>query len=432
VRGGTWDGNKANQSGTTPDYGRSCINIGSSAGADYCIVEETQIQNCYGLGISGHLCNYATIRTNRVSGTNNHGIYVESVTQDAVGNVIEGNAVQMAAATAVGIYLIGKADNSFKQRRWRVSGNNCLGASAGTTTADVGITVRGIDGICANNHTLYFDLGISCDVTSRSIISGNRVEGPNGPTGYCLEANASENVLEGNLLKGGKYGLVMSSSVDSLDFNTIVGNVFELQTVYGLYIAPSGGQTANDLLIEGNTFTYAGLGAAVKAINLANSCQYVHVNGNTILGPGSGVANGRAVFMDTAAPGFLTVTNNRIGGWERPVSCFSAGASTYTNICVNGNDFSQDSNSSSLFSVTEGSAVLGAGCTQIGNTDSGGKSPDYPIWTGSAATSLLETYGTGAPAATCANGSKYIQTNAGAASPLWIRANGAWIQVTLP
>lgn len=364
IFGGTWSANNIAQSAIV-------------LAADYCTIQEATLQLCGGAGIVGlSNANYLTIAKNVIKDAVTYGIYVECLTADAYGNKIIDNQIDTSAtAGAAGIYLTGTNLETFFQRQWQVRGNRCNG-SVSTPTAP-GLTVRAVDGICTENHVIGYTLGVTADITSRSVISNNRVEGVVGATGYNIEVNGHHNVITGNYTKGGKYGLVISSSTDDLSHNTISGNTFENPTVNAIYIIPSGGKTARYTVISGNNIDMSDVSAGTRAIYLTGDCIHAHITGNNVLGRGSGTANTRAVYLDTPpAAAFISIIGNKISGFERACGVFSSGALTVTDLTSNGNDVSSDVSQSTAFWNFETSAVVGTRVTHINSKNVNGSYQD--------------------------------------------------------
>jgi len=420
VLGGVWDGNKAAGQTTTNsyyDHAAVCIL------ADYCRVDSITSQNSAGIGIKGSLCNYALVTNNEVTDWNVQGIYIESVTADAYGNRIENNVVTVNLNTGVGIYITGSnSPFTYKQKRWVVA-NNVVTGPATPAVTDLGITCRAVDGVVSGNVVTDCDLGITLDITSRTAITGNRVEFTGtAPTGYCYEINGEDNTFSGNISTGGKYGYVSAGSL-SCDGNNITGNVFELQTVNAIYFNTTvGSNTANYLTISGNTFNFASAGAARTAIYLTGDCRYSVISGNNFIGPGSSFAGGRGIFFDTGL-GDLHVASNRFQGWQRPLSLYSAGASTYNNVFFVGNDCSKDMLTDTNWIGLEGSAAYGTGVKQMWNSAGGFQEINYV----NRATNLLMMWnasGTPEGAITAAVGSLYMNTAGGAGTVLYVKQVG--------
>lgn len=424
VIGGVWDGNKAaGQSTTDAYYDHAAVNIA----ADYCVVTGIKSQNSAGIGIKSTGCNYALVSNNQVVDWNVQGIFIQSANADAYGNRIENNVVTVGQNTGVGVYITGQSSSpyTYKQKRWVVA-NNVVTGPTNPAATDIGITCRAVDGVVANNVVTNCDLGISADITSRTTFTGNRVEFTGTPaTGYCLEVNGADNAITGNVCKGGKYGVVSSGTL-SCDGNVISGNVFELQTINAIYFNTiTGSNTARYLAITGNVFNFASAGAFRRAVYLTGDCRYSVISGNNFVGPGSGTANGRAIFFD-AAYGNVQINANRFTGWERPVALYSASAYSYVNVSFTANDCTQDMPAESAWLSLEGSAAYGTGIQQLWN-NSGATAGYSQINYIDRATNLQMLWsGNGSPegAVTAAVGSLYLNTAGGAGTVLYVKQTG--------
>lgn len=409
IEGGTWNINSVAQSGIVMS-------------ADYCRVHFTTLQNCGAAGIYGNNnANYLDISHNVIKDAVTYGIYVECLTADAYGNKIINNQIDTSAtASAAGIYLTGTNAETFFQRQWQVRGNRCNGSIS--TPTGPGLTVRAVDGICSENHVVGYTLGVTADITSRSVIANNRIEGVVGATGYNIEVNGHHNVISGNYTKGGQYGLVCSSSNDNLDHNTISGNTFESPTTNAIYIIPSGGKTARYNVITGNNIDMTSGGT--RAIYLSGDCIHTSITGNNILGLGSGTSNTRAVYIDTPpAAAFISITGNKISGFERACGITSSGALTVTDLTSIANDVSSDVTQSTVFWNFEGSAAVGTRVTHIGSKNVNGSYQD--VYDTLLNVFLLRSTSFNSPEAGLAAGigSLYISLNSGQVP--YIKSTGA-------
>jgi hypothetical protein len=419
VRGGVWDGNKAGtQSTSNSYYDHAAVNIN----ADYCKVRGVTSINSAGIGIKGGAFDYTEISDCIIQGYTVHGIFMQGSGRDCFGTRIERNKVFITAGTGVGIYLLGDADaTAFFQRKFFVNWNQVRGPSSGTTSSDICITVRGIDGEVIGNTTLYGDMGISCDITKNSIISLNNIDSTNGSTGYGIEVNGGNNTINGNYIRHTTYGITGSGATRVMDNNNITNNEFIEQTTYGIFFQPSGSNTARNLSITGNTFTRTGTGTW-NAIRLTNDCKFSKAHNNTIVGPGVAVSNSRGLFLDKVTSN-VAFNYNMISGVERPMSVYNVDATPYTNITFNHNNCAGEAGvSEANFLVVEGSAVFGSYCEQIGTTTSTGKGTDYI----DKSANITYRYGTGSPESvvTAATGSIFIRTNGTGTTMMYVKGSG--------
>lgn len=420
VLGGIFDGNKAaGQSTTDAYYNHASVFINAS----YCIVNGITSINSAGLGIKGGTVDYATVKNCTVKDWNVQGIFIQGAGRDCYGITIEGNHVFMNAATGDGIYL--KGDNTataYFQRKWRVSGNYVWGPSSGTTTANICIGLRGVDGICTDNHTLYGDMGISVDIGNNCVIANNHVDSTNGTTGYGIEVNGAANVISTNHVRFTKWGIAMSGAL-SMDDNVIENNILEEQTLYGILVSPSVGNTARDLNIHGNTILNTINTTTWNAIRLTRDCKYSSISGsNKIIGPGVSVANTRAVFLD-GVNGFVNFSGNQISGVERGMSCYNTSATAYTNITFNGNDCSNEALNEANYIIAEGTATLGNYIVQLGNVTNTGFNTNWV----DRANNVLQRWGTGTPEAvvTAGIGSVFYRKDGTTRTTVYYKESGA-------
>lgn len=417
VLGGTWDGNKANQSGTAFNYGN--IRISGS----YCEVANAYVKDSRGIGIYAPGGDYNDIHHNQVMDCRVYGIYQEKTTADGTGNRICENFVSNTTdAGFYGIYLTGQnSPFTYKQRHWRVSGNILIGPTSSPT--GVGITVRAIDGVCTENSTNGFAMGISADITSDSVISNNRCYEPGG-TGYCIEVNGDSNTIVGNKTRGGVYGLAMSviDSAFTLDDNVIVGNQFETPSSRGIYVLNTS-STAYRLNIAGNTIKRASGNAA--AIYLAGACQFSRISGNTLVGPGSGTVGGRAIYLD-AVNNNVSIDANTLIGWERAVGCYNNTATAYTDILFHNNDCKEDVLGTPVFLNVEGTATIGARCSLLWNKQSttGNSHKHYFDYSNNRFLEYSSSFATPEANVTGGVGSLYVNYNGGAGTTLFVKETG--------
>lgn len=431
VVGGTFDQNASgNSSGER--YGHAAILIS----ADHVTVEGIYTHSSYGLGIKAEAnVSYATVQKNRVEGTPTMGIFFDAggPAADAVGNVVTDNTVNTSSEpTASGIYLASISPYTYVQRRYVVSRNIVMGSTSATASG-AGITGRGVDGVVSDNHVTGYNLGITIDMSAdaRSVISGNRVEPAMSSTAYGIEANGALNVVTGNFVRGGKYGIVGSTQAfpsDSMDGNSYTNNILEEQTEHGLFVNATAGH-ANRLNISGNTILATGV-AQAGAIRLAGDCRYSVISGNVIAGKGSSEVGGRGVFLDTVN-GEVSITGNRFSGWAVPVTLYNEGAVAQNRVLFTNNDLSQDVGSAELTHVTlEGAATWGEDVIVAWNTRA------YPAYANSTfyldRKALLhwtwtDSYATPTDTSNGHVGAMWFKTTTnGGPAIFWINTRGGW------
>lgn len=417
VLGGTWDGNKANQSGSAFNYGN--IRVTGS----YCEVAHTYVKDGRGIGIYAVGGDYNDFHHNQVVDCRVYGIYQEKTAADGAGNRICDNfCTNTSDAGFHGIYFTGQnSPFTYKQKNWRVSGNIVVGPTSSPT--GVGITVRGVDGMCCENSTEGFAIGLSCDITSDSTISNNRCYDPGG-TGYCMEINGDSNAIVGNKTRGGVYGLIMSviDASFSLDNNVIVGNNIETPSSRGIYVLATS-STAYRLNITGNTIRKAsGSGAPIY---LAGDCQYSRISGNTLVGAGSGTANSRGVYLDSVNSN-VSIEGNTFIGFERAVACYNNTAAAYTDILFHNNDCKEDVLGTPAYVNAEGTATIGARCSLLWNKQSttGSNHKHYLDFLNNRVLEWSSAFATPEGNVTAGIGSVYLNTNGGAGTTIYIKESG--------
>lgn len=417
VRGGRFNGNKANQSGTGANqYNHAAVRIN----ADYCIVEEIESYDSFGIGVKGTSCNYATIRNNRILDPEIYGVYVEGTTTNHYGNEILDNYIDtQSVAGASGIYLTGQnSPFTNKQYLWKIRGNTCRGSTSSPT--GVGITSRAVDGVIGENLTTGYTIGISGDIATRTTITGNRCEGAAGSSGYGIEVIGGYCSVVGNVIKGGTYGIVIAPAAAAGPNILLSGNVIDDPSSRCIYVNAAT-QAVQFLNINGNTFVFTGSGTNRRQIYLAGDCKYSTISGNNFNGPGSGISGSRGIYLDTVVS-HVSILGNRFNGFERPVSLYHASAVAYTNISFIGNDCSRDNASDSLWLALEGSATYGAGIVQAWNVTSSGAGLIYFDRQNSVLMNMRA--GTPESALTAGVGSLVMRSDGGAATCLYVKESG--------
>jgi hypothetical protein len=286
VRGGYWDGNKANQSGTVNDqYAQAAVTITG----DYCTVEDIESVNSWGIGVKGQACSYAVIKGNRCIDFELFGVFVETgASADEYGNEILDNYVSnTSGVTALGlpsgIYITGTNDYARNQYFWTVS-RNTVQLSQNASVTGICITTRAYDGVCEANNTTGGTMGISGDSATRSTFTANRCSDTAGASDYGIEINNALCTVVGNAIKNTKYGISISSAVFNLNYATISGNVinpkdggigvYALGQVAGVKTI-TGATSANPIqftsashgLTTGNFVTFTELPGAFSVLN---------------------------------------------------------------------------------------------------------------------------------------------------------------------
>lgn len=415
VSGGRWDGNKANQSGTVNDqYGHAAVTIVG----DYCTVKNVESFDSWGIGIKGSNCSFCNVNNNRCLDANLYGIYVEGIVANEYGNEIVDNFCSSTGiAAAHGVYLSGSNTYVYNQYRWKVARNVCVGSTSSPT--GIGITTRAIYGLVSENITVGYTMGVSADSATRTVISNNNISDTAGSSDYGIELNAGYNTVTGNVIRNANYGICISGTISAQSYNNINGNLIENST-RGIFVQATS-NPARYLNISGNTIVNT---ASSSGIYLQGDAKYSHISANNFVGPGSGVSNGRAVFLDSVGSN-VSIIGNRMSGWERACGLYSASALTYTDITFNENDCTQDIGGGVLtFLTVEGSAVAGTRITQMWNNSNNGV--DYNVidkatnrilmWSGSFSTPESNW--------TAGVGSLFINLNGGAGTTFFVKQSG--------
>lgn len=416
VMGGNWDGNKANQSGTVNEqFGHAAVTVVG----DYCNVMNLSSFDSWGIGIKGANCSYANIRNNRLGQNELYGIYIEGIVSDEYGNEITDNFIDSGTVPgASGIYLTGNNSFTLNQYRWKIARNTLFGSVAAPT--GIGITTRAQHGIISENITYGFTMGISADAASRSVISNNNVMAAVGGSGYGIECNGGFNTISGNVVRDCTYGIILSGLVFVQSYNTINGNL--VQGCNRSIFVQAATFPARYLTISGNTLIHNLVGAGIY---LAGDAKFTNISGNNIIGPGSGVSNGRGVYLDSVGSG-VSIVGNRFSGWERACTLYSAGASTYTDITFNDNDCTNDIPSGSpSFLSFEGAAVAGARIVQMWNNSNGGANYNIVDRASNRIIMYSDVFATPEGNQIGGIGSLYISLLGGAGTTLFVKQSGA-------
>lgn len=310
IIGGTFDGNRANQSA-----GQAVIMIeGSDTLLRNILLENIRVKNSYthGIFITGDNTTNRYRKTVRRCYVENHGsvshvgygIYVDyarntsilecevktSNGNDAIemgnqgeiytiGNYIHDGQIQFpfASDSIIANNILGTnviqndanaADNMI------ITGNQVLGATPAAGFA--GITVYGANALIANNQVTVTSVnGIRVYNGDGSVISNNWIDGTNKDTGGNAGVyvdHSSYVTVNGNQIKNFNTGIVLV-----YDYMTVANNMVRTSNV-GIELADS---TSSGHVIVGTQISYNHLAGATTAFNPNNQTGYavVHMNG---------------------------------------------------------------------------------------------------------------------------------------------------------
>jgi hypothetical protein len=415
VIGGTWDGNQSNGN-TGPDV---FANYGVRIGANGSTIRNAKSINQYGTGFKG-LGNYLTFDGCSVSGVQGYGIFVDQTAGVSfTGNRAVNNFIDLTGgdpAFTQGILFT--AGSGQAQTAWELSGNNVIGVDdAACTDQPICLAVRGNSGVVANNQTRYGSMGFS-EGGDNTVVIGNRFLDLRGTTRIGIEPSGKQ-VISGNYVTNSLRGIALTASV-KYDGSSITNNhvTNDAAAGQGIYIQIASTFTGNNITVSNN---YVSGRTAFEAVRTVDNLL---INGNVFVGPGSGVAGTRGIYLNTiSTAGYVTVSGNVFTGFQRSMGIFSAGATTFTDLYALGNVSANDSNTSSLSWNAEGSATVGDRCCSA-----------YGISTfGGARVSLLDqdsstrtVFGTGSPegAVTAGVGSTYMRQDGGAGTSFYIKESG--------
>ena len=415
VIGGTWDGNQSNGN-TGPDvFSNYSVRIGGNGST----IRNAKSINQYGTGFKG-IGNYLTFDGCSVSGVQGYGIFVDqSAGVSYTGNRAVNNFINLTGGDPTFTQgILFTAGSGQAQTAWELSGNNVIGVNdAGCTDQPICLGVRGNSGVVSNNQTRYGSMGFS-EGGDKTVVIGNRFLDLRGTSRIGIEPSGKQ-VISGNYVTNSLRGVAITASVN-YDGSSITNNYIQNDAAagQGIYIQIAATFTGKNIIVANN---YVSGKVAFYAVGNVDNLL---INGNVLVGPGSGVAGSRGLYLDTiSTAGYVTVSGNVFTGFERSMSIYSAGATTFTDLYALGNISANDSNTSSLSWTAEGSAVVGDRCCNA-----------YGISAfGGARVSLLDqdsstrtVFGTGSPegAVTAGVGSTYMRQDGGAGTSFYIKETG--------
>ena len=444
VLGGTWDGNRANQSAGDA-FSSWAIQVGS--GANDCKIIGEEIKEFRGTGIKLYNCNRALVENCRftaigVSGTNGtcYGVYGETNASVNSGHKVLNCFFDFqSSGTAAQPVLLTSADNPYTgasttntQRDWEISGNLVLGStSASNVDQAICLCVRGRKGLVTRNVVIGGSMGWS-EGGPDTIIKDNTFRDQTGSLRWGIEYSGARMVIANNWISAGGRGIENSFGIHgSTDDVIIEGNYVEVDPTYSsgtlggprcitLQIPSTG--TGRNTVIRNNVLrgktgivtTYDGKGLTVQ--------------GNRFIGPGSG--GGTYAISCEGAPAqlFFDIQNNVISAFQYVVGLYSGSAVTYTDAYFAGNNLADDvADSPANYIRATGSAVLGSRLVVAHNRE---KSTTFNFsWYMDRATYrgifMSDAYASPNSNVTASPGSIYLYTGGGAGATLYVKESGA-------
>lgn len=413
VLGATWDGNKAN--GNTPADLYTSWNV--YVNANGCTLKDCYSINTAGMFSTGGSASDTLFENNTIRNTGLYGIFL-AADVNAYRNRVIGNDIDMSEVVAPGpgqgIVLTRGSNPAVRQYDWEVSNNTVIGPQdPSITDLCANIAVRGDKGIVANNITRYGSMGFSEGGTD-TVITGNSFLDLVGSTRYGIEISGARTTVSGNTVSNAKQGIIVSGNIN-YDNLCITGNRIQ-STDRGILLQIATGYTGKNISITGNNIT-TGLAGIYTTRDITN----LTISGNVIVGPGSGTANSRALFLDTPpSDAYVFVQGNTVVGFQRAFAAYSATALTINKLYAIGNNISNDTNSQSRAWTFEGSATMGVDVIQSwGPTNIGLRENRLDG-------DIKFNIGTGSPegAVVAAVGSLYLRSNGGANTTLYVKESG--------
>lgn len=362
VVGGTWDGNRANQ--TAGDaFGSWAIGIHADDGAVY----DATIKNFRGTGVKvvgGNRCTVERCRITDIGYSTSatcYGIYMETTGSVALyGNKARDNYIALGNEGILDqgiLFTSNSTTGGEAQWDWEISGNTIMGSTnASQGDGSICLCVRGHRGKVIGNTTVGGAMGWS-EGGDQTVIQGNTFKNTVGTLRWGIEALGSQMVVTGNVVTGHLRG-ICSSAPDNDDL-LIAGNTIETDGTGNHCIAaePPVGGTLKNLTVVGNILR------GRRGIIATREIQGMNVTGNTFVGPGSGTSGSRFIFIDSpvSAALYASIKANKISACERAVSVYAGSATTVTDIAFTGNNV-RDDVAGGVYAhvISEGSATLGS------------------------------------------------------------------------
>jgi hypothetical protein len=428
VIGGTWDGNKANQ--TAGDaFGSWAIGIHADDGAVY----EATIKNFRGSGVKvvgGNRCTVERCRITDIGYSTSatcYGIYMETASGVALyGNKARDNYIALGNEGILDqgiLFTSNSTTGGEAQWDWEISGNTVMGSTnAAQGDGSICLAARGHRGKVIGNTTVGGAMGWS-EGGDQTVIQGNTFKDTVGTLRWGIEASGSQMVITGNVATGHLRSICFSFPDN--DDMLIAGNTLESDGTGNHCIAaeiPVGG-TGKNLTVIGNIMR------GRRGIIATRQVQGMNVTGNTFVGPGSGTSGSRFIFIDSpvSTAMYASIKANKISACERAVSVYSASATTFTDIAFTGNNV-RDDVAGGVFAhvIAEGSAVLGSRIKNFDN-EQNSSSDNFNLLfdnTNRRGVEYSNSYATPEGNVTAGVGSIYLNLAGGAGTVLWVKESG--------
>lgn len=429
VLGGTWDGNRANQ--TAGDaFGSWAIGLH----ADDCVVRGATIKEFRGCGVKMvgasrclvELCNITAIGYSTSSTC--YGIYSETLVGIPVyGNRALNNFIQLGnngIADQGILFTSNSTTGGEAQWDWEISGNRVYGSlNESAEDLAINLAVRGHRGKVTNNKTTGGSMGWS-EGGNKTIIEGNTFIDTLGTVRWGIEPSGDDMIIQGNYLQGHIRGICFSFADNDnmvINGNTIISDSASSANQGIAMEIPSGG-TGLNITVSGNIIS------SKKGIVATRNVKGLLVTGNNFIGPGSATANSRAVVFDTPTSLAINakIDSNRIVGMERAVEVYSASATTYTDVAFT-NNYCRDDVGGGVFAYVAptGSALLGSRIKTFGN-EQNSSSDNFNLLfdqTNRRGIEYSNSYATPEGNVTAGVGSIYVNL-AGGNPVLWVKNSG--------
>lgn len=428
VIGGTWDGNKANQ--TAGDaFGSWAIGIHADDG----VVCEATIKNFRGSGVKvvgGNRCTVERCRITDIGYSTSatcYGIYMETTGGVALyGNKARDNYIALGNEGILDqgiLFTSNSTTGGEAQWDWEISGNTVMGSTNATQgDGSICLAARGHRGKVIGNTTVGGAMGWS-EGGDQTVIQGNTFKDTVGTLRWGIEASGSQMVITGNVATGHLRAICFSFPDN--DDMLIAGNTLESDGTGNHCIAaeiPVGG-TGKNLTVIGNVMR------GRRGIIATRQVQGMNVSGNTFVGPGSGTSGSRFIFIDSpvSTAMYASIKANKISACERAVSVYAGSAMTVTDIAFTGNNV-RDDVAGGVYAhvIAEGSATLGSRIKNFDNEQNSSSDNFNMLFdnTNRRGIEVSNSYATPEGNVTAGVGSIYVNLAGAAGTVLWVKESG--------